>query len=89
MVWNKHISNDDANLARDVRIDVNKLPQRQTFNDTESVMGPFYQTDANYMGRNVILTLTPFCNIGQWWRDGEQKPWHNSNAFTYAIWMYK
>lgn len=89
MVWNKHISNDDANLARDMRIDVSKLPQRQTFNDTESVMGPVYQADANYMGRNVKLTLTPFCNVGQWWRPGEQKPWRNSNAFTYAIWMYK
>ncbi|MBQ2002322.1 MAG: glycoside hydrolase family 127 protein, partial [Bacteroidaceae bacterium] len=89
MVWNKHISNDDANLARDMRIDVSKLPQRQTFNDTESVMGPVYQADANYMGRNVKLTLTPFCNVGQWWRPDEQKPWRNSNAFTYAIWMYK
>ena len=42
---------------------------------------------ADYMGRKVQLTLTPFCNIGQWYRKGEQKPRKNTKAFTYAIWL--
>lgn len=86
MVWNPQLCNDDINLYQDVRIDVEQQPVRIT-KLSANIMGPAYQVDANYMGRSVKLTLTPFSGIGQWWRDGEQKPAKGSRAFTYAIWM--
>ena len=52
-------------------------------------LGPVYQTQASYMGRKVDVLLTPFANIGQWFRPGEEKPYRNADAFTYAIWLYK
>lgn len=87
MVWNKQLCNDDVDLTRDVKIDVSQLP---TITDmpSERLMGPAYQAEADYMGRRVQLMLTPFCNIGQWWRDGEQYPSRHSQAYSYAIWMY-
>lgn len=38
--------------------------------------------------RIAEIMLTPFANIGQWWRNGETKPQHGTDAFTYGIWMY-
>ena len=86
MVWNKPLCNDDADLYRDVTIDTGKLPVRTALPDS-SLQGPAYRAEADYMGRKVQLTLTPFCNIGQWYRKGEQKPRKNTKAFTYAIWL--
>ena len=86
MVWNKPLCNDDADLYRDVTIDTGKLPVRTALPDS-SLLGPAYRAEADYMGRKVQLTLTPFCNIGQWYRKGEQKPRKNTKAFTYAIWL--
>jgi hypothetical protein len=88
MVWNKQLCNDDVDFNRSIKMNVSKLPTRIAKPD-DSLMGPAYQAEANYMGRDVKLTLTPFCNIGQWWRDGEQKPDKRTRAFTYAIWLYK
>ena len=86
MVWNKALCNDDADLYHDVTIDTGKLPVRTALPDS-SLLGPAYRAEADYMGRKVQLTLTPFCNIGQWYRKGEQKPRKNTKAFTYAIWL--
>lgn len=86
MVWNKQLCNDDVDLYRDLKVDVTSSPVRIT-NPSTHLMGPVYQTEADYMGRRVQLMLTPFCNIGQWWRDGEEKPAKGSRAFTYAIWL--
>ena len=86
MVWNPQTSNDDVNLLRDVRINTEKLPVRMN-KSAISTLGPSYQANTTYMGRQVKLTLIPFAGIGKWWRDGEQKPAKGSHAFTYAIWM--
>lgn len=85
MVWNPQISNDDCDLARDMRIDMSGNPKRIGKVDP-SMMADCYLTKATYNGISVDLILTPFANIGQWWRN--DKPNLGSNAFTYAIWNY-
>lgn len=88
MVWNKQLCNDDVNMEKDIRMDTNSEPKWIQKPDTE-MLGPVYQTQASYMGRKVDVLLTPFANIGQWFRLGEEKPYRNADAFTYAIWLYK
>ena len=52
------------------------------------MLGPVYQTKALYKGSEVDVTLTPFVNIGQWFRPDGTKPQKNASAFTYGIWLY-
>ncbi|AGB28369.1 hypothetical protein Prede_1032 [Prevotella dentalis DSM 3688] len=86
MVWNKQLSNDDVDINRNITVDTSVLP-RPIDLPSNNVLAPFYETKATCMGRNVTITLSPFCNIGQWWRNGEDKPSQWSNAFSYAIWL--
>ena len=88
MVWNPQIGNDDVDIKNNMAFDVSKLP---TLVDapSASLLGPCYQADAVYMGRSVKVTLTPFCTIGQWWRNGEEKVAGWANAYSYAIWLSK
>lgn len=88
MVWNPQLYNDDVDLYNDVKIDINKQPLRIA-KPSNNIMGPAYKVDANYIGRHVQLTLTPFSCIGQWWRDGQEKADKGSKVFSYAIWMNK
>lgn len=87
MVWNKQLNNDDVNIERDVRVDTSVLPQLTSKPDA-SILGPAFHTKAVYMGCPVELLLTPFTNIGQWYRPGESKPAPGTDAFTYGIWLY-
>lgn len=87
MVWNKALNNDDVNMEKDIRVNTNVLPV-QVQKPDNSLLGPVYKAQARYMGRDVNVLLTPFTNIGQWFRPGESKPSHNSAAFTYGIWLY-
>ena len=80
--------NDDVNMEKDIRMDTNSEPKWIQKPDTE-MLGPVYQTQASYMGRKVDVLLTPFANIGQWFRPGGEKTYRNADAFTYAIWLYK
>ena len=91
MVWNPQLSNDDVDIARDIKIDVTKLPVKIVNSkwSNHKLICSAYQAEADYMGRKVTLILTPFAGIGQWWREGEQKPTRGSRAFSYAIWMNK
>lgn len=87
MVWNKHICNDDVNMEKDIRIrtDLSPVPVAKPY---PSLMGPAYQTKALYKGSEVDVVLTPFVNIGQWFRPGEMKPLKKADAFSYGIWQY-
>lgn len=87
MVWNKHLSNDDVNMEKDIRIHTDIAPVPVTKPD-QSLMGPAYRTKALYKGTEVDVMLTPFVNIGQWFRPGETKPKKNTDAFSYGIWQY-
>lgn len=87
MVWNPQLHNDDCDLAKDIRVDSEALPQKITKIDS-AMMTDCYTAEAWYKGSPVTLTLTPFANIGQWWRDDEKKPDHNADAFTYGIWIF-
>lgn len=87
MVWNKQVCNDDINLSSDLILNTDNLPTlcEKPYN---ALMGPVYQAQGTNLGRKVNLVLTPFCNIGWWWRPEEEKPADWSRAFTYAIWMF-
>lgn len=87
MVWNKHLCNDDVNFERDIRINTDVKPTLVSKPD-KSLLGPVYQTKALYKGSEVDVVLTPFVNIGQWFRPGEMKPQKDADAFTYGIWLY-
>ncbi len=87
MVWNKQLSNDDVDMNKDIRMNVDVTPT--LVNKPEvNMLGPVYKTKALYSGNDVEVVLTPFANIGQWFRPGEQKPQKGSDAFTYGIWLY-
>lgn len=85
MVWNPQLSNDDCNLTQDVRLDTKNIPTRIGKVD-KSMMADCYKAKGVYLGMPVDLILTPFANIGQWWRNDKPNQW--SNAFSYAIWNY-
>lgn len=89
MVWNKTVCNDDVNMEKDIRIDIKSKPvvTDNPYPDIQ-IAGPVFQTKANYMGRNIDILLTPFANIGQWYRPYEQKPNKYTKAFAYSIWLY-
>ncbi len=86
MVWNPQLHNDDVDIKNNIVVNTSTLPERIA-SPSAAVPGPCYQAGAVYMGRNVKLTLTPFCAIGQWWRDGEEKANGWTNAYSYAIWL--
>lgn len=87
MVWNKQLSNDDVDMDKDIRMNVDIKPTL-TSEPGQNMLGPVYQTKALYQGNEVDVILTPFANIGQWFRPGEQKPKKNANTFTYSVWLY-
>lgn len=87
MVWNGHLNNDDLNLERDIRIDINKVPEKCA-KPSQNILGPVYQTSAYYKGSEVKVILTPFTNIGQWYRDNQSMPQPWSDMFSYGIWLY-
>ena len=87
MVWNPQLHNDDCNIDKDLRVDVSQLPTPVAKPDA-SMMTECFKAKATYKGSPVEITLTPFANIGQWWRNGETQPQHGADAFTYGIWMY-
>lgn len=88
MVWNKQLCNDDVDMDKDIRMNVDIKPTPIS-KPGLNILGPVYQTKALYQGNEVNVILTPFANIGQWFRPGEQKPQKNAEAFTYGIWLYK
>lgn len=87
MVWNPQLSNDDCNIEKDIRIDVKDLPTQIGQVDKTMMTGCF-KAKGLYKGSPVELILTPFANIGQWWRNNSSKPQKNADAFTYGIWVY-
>ena len=87
MVWNPQLHNDDCNLEKDLRVDVNQKPEAIGKVDP-TMMAECFKAKGTYKGNSVDLILTPFANIGQWWRNGEAKPQKWSDAFTYGIWLY-
>lgn len=87
MVWNKNLNNDDVAFEKDIRIDTSIVPVLTDKPQTD-MLGPAYKTRALYKGKEIEVTLTPFANTGIWYREGEEKPEKNSDAFTYGIWLY-
>ena len=87
MVWNKQLCNDDVNMEQDIRMNVAIKPTSVSKPDKD-MLGPVYQAKALYKGSEVDIVLTPFANIGQWFRPDGVKPQKNADAFTYGIWLY-
>ena len=87
MVWNKQLCNDDVDMDKDIRVDTSVVPVKIDKPETD-ILGPVYQTKALYKGSEVNIVLTPFTNIGKWFRTGEAKPQKNADVFTYGIWLY-
>lgn len=88
MVWNPQVGNDDVEIKNHMAFNTSVLPKPVPA-PSPSLLGPCYQADAVYMGRPVKIVMTPFCTIGQWWREGEAKVDRWANAYSYAIWLSK
>lgn len=87
MVWNPQLHNDDCDVLKDIRFDTSSLPVAIGKVDPTMMAGCF-KAKGTYKGNPVDLVLTPFANIGQWWRNGEAKPQPWADAFSYGIWTY-
>ena len=87
MVWNNRLGNDDVHMEKDIRINTSELPVPISKPDIH-MSGPVYKAKAVYKKKETEVILTPFTNIGQWFRSGEVAPHPHSDAFTYAIWLY-
>ncbi len=87
MVWNPQMKEDNVNMENDIRIDTSVIPTLVNKPDAD-MLGPVYETKAYYKGNEVNVTLTPFSNIGQWYRKDAPKPEKHAQAFTYGIWLY-
>jgi hypothetical protein len=74
-------------MEKDIRVQTG-VPPILTDKPEQNMLGPVYRTKALYKGGNADVILSPFANIGQWFRTGEQKPQKNAGAFTYGIWLY-
>lgn len=87
MVWNSQLEADNVDLNKDIRIDTSVTPSVMGKPD-EQMLGPVYETKAFYKGNEVNIILTPFANIGQWYREDSPKPDKHSKKFSYGIWLY-
>ncbi|MCW3788934.1 beta-L-arabinofuranosidase domain-containing protein [Plebeiibacterium sediminum] len=87
MVWNEQLNNDTVNLNTDIRVDTSIKPIKIHKPDA-SLLGPVYETKAYYDKKEVNVILTPFANIGQWYRKDGPKPDEHAHAFSYGIWLY-
>lgn len=87
MVWNKQLNNDDVDMNRDIRIKPDLLPQAIDKQD-KTMLGPVYKTKVIYKGSEIDIILTPFANIGQWYRPDEPKPQKWADLFSYSIWLF-
>lgn len=74
-------------MDQDIRMNTTMKPTLINKPDN-NMLGPVYQTKALYKGSEVDVILTPFANIGQWFRPDGIKPQKYANAFTYGIWLY-
>lgn len=87
MVWNPQISNDDADIARDIRIDLNSIPKPFKNTGKESMIVNPVKAKGYYKNRPVELTMVPFASTGVWYRDGQDLPDPHSESFSYGIWL--
>lgn len=55
------------NQEKDIRLDVDVKPSVVN-KPYANMLGPVYRTKALYKGSKVDVVLTPFVNIGQWFR---------------------
>ncbi len=54
----------------------------------DRALGPFYEIGVRHVnGKETTAVMAPFCNIGRWYREAEDKPDRKSRAFSYAVWM--
>ena len=74
-------------MNRDIRLNVETQPT-PVDKPYANMLGPIYKSKAMYKGSEVEIILTPFANIGQWFRPGENKPQKWSSNFTYGVWLY-
>jgi len=52
------------------------------------ILGPGYEVPVVLAGgREAVMPVYPFANIGKWYRDAEHKPDSNAAAWKYAIWL--
>ncbi|MBS2099582.1 beta-L-arabinofuranosidase domain-containing protein [Carboxylicivirga linearis] len=87
MVWNPQLEEDNINLENDLRINTSEHPTMESKPDNK-MLGPVYEAKATYKGKDVKVNLTPFANIGQWYRKDGPKPDKHSKAYSYGIWLY-
>ncbi|MGD9930338.1 MAG: beta-L-arabinofuranosidase domain-containing protein [Mangrovibacterium sp.] len=87
MVWNNQLADKNLDIAEDMRVDTSVSPTLIQKPDGE-MLGPVYETKAFYQDNEVKVILTPFANIGQWYREGAPKPDEHSDEFSYGIWLY-
>ncbi len=51
-------------------------------------LGPFYKTEAKLKdGRSEELVLSPFANLGRWYKDPEARPDIKQKLYRYSVWM--
>jgi DUF1680 family protein len=87
MVWNGQIGRDSLDFEKDIRLNTDVDPVQAEKPDPK-MLGPVYEAKALYQNRETTVLLTPFANIGQWYRPGFDKPDKNKKAYSYAIWTY-
>lgn len=87
MVWNPQISNDDADIARDIRIDLDSDPVSVKNNGKESMIADPVKVKGKYKNRPVEFTMVPFASTGVWCREGDEIPDPYSETYSYGIWL--
>ena len=51
-------------------------------------LGPSCEVTVRLVSGPVVkATMTPFANVGRWYRDGEPRPRRDDRAFSYAVWL--
>jgi DUF1680 family protein len=86
MVWNDEVD-PTLKLDSDLIVDTHLTPTL-TGKPNEKILGPVYKTHAHYNNKESEIILTPFTNIGYWYRNEDNKPDKNEKTYSYAIWLY-
>ena len=84
--------NDEDNAVRPVNVGLEaafvKSAQPKQIQTGDRAIGPFFEVDVQLInGSKAKAPMVPFCNIGRWYKDQQEKTRGVEHGYSYAVWL--
>lgn len=87
--WNYPSLSPPRNAGDEIAVDRSAGLQYKILPAPPRTLGPAIEVPLVRVGKGTFnATMLPFANIGTWYQDGKEKPDRNSDAFSYATWLF-